>query len=532
MLARSWLGPWSLRGRLSVTALAGLTTTVVLTVLLFLTAQSASEVVTTAHRTHDRVRVFTQLQAVAREYQNSNYASVTADPAQGQRAVITARARLQSLLDEAARLPANDARERAISGLIAAQGQAVLEYYREPSALAARVNRVDRIYQTEGSVKAMREVERITQPIRALQGTLDGEIHRGNGAVASATMRAQSLIRTAVYASLGGLLLALLFSLAVQYLLQLRLRPALRQLEEGAHAFGQGDLDHRVQLGGCDELARLSGAFDAMAATIKEKQEALRAIQADLEWAVAKRTEELEHANDKLAAADERRRAFLADVSHELRTPLTIIRGEAQVALRTLDQGSFEPQESFERILQQTHDLGRMVDDLLLIALAEVGRLPLDRKFLDLRELGARLAGDFEILVNELGGSICSVSGPAVLASVDPDRLRRALAALIENSIRHSQRGVTITIEATVGENCAAISVSDNGPGLDFEQADNLFERFHRGETRGEGSGLGLSLVYALVQAHGGCTELAPRQGGGTVATLRFPSTISNRVAA
>src|SRR5690606_6425944 len=118
------------------------------------------------HRTHDRVRVFTQLQAVAREYQNSSYATVSADPAQGQRAVITARARLQSLLDEAARLPANDARERAISGLIAAQGQAVLEYYREPSALAARVNRVDRIYQTEGSVKAMREVERITQPIR------------------------------------------------------------------------------------------------------------------------------------------------------------------------------------------------------------------------------------------------------------------------------------------------------------------------------------------------------------------------------
>src|SRR5690606_21643978 len=246
MLARSWLGPWSLRGRLSVTALAGLTTTVVLTVLLFLTAQSASEVVTTAHRTHDRVRVFTQLQAVAREYQNNSYASVTMDSAQGQRAVSTARDQLQRLLDEAARLPASEARERAISQLIADQGMAVLEYYREPSALAARVNRVDHIYQTEGSVKAMREVERITQPIRALQRTLDGEIHRGNGAVASATKRAQSLIRTAVYASLGGLLLALLFSLAVQYLLQLRLRPALRQLEEGANAFGQGNLDHRV----------------------------------------------------------------------------------------------------------------------------------------------------------------------------------------------------------------------------------------------------------------------------------------------
>src|SRR5690554_3822857 len=511
MLARRWLGPWSLHGRLSAAALAGLTTTVVLTVLLLLTAQSASDVVTTAHRTHDRVRVFTQLQAAAREYQDTSYASVTATTPQGRRAATEARSRLESLLAEAASLPASDARERIVSERIGAQGQAVLEHFREPGALAARVDRVDRIYQTEGNRMAMREVERITRPIRALQETLNSEIHRGNGAVASATRRAQSLIKTTVYASLGGLVLALLFSLAVQYLLQMRLRPALRELEKGAHAFGQGDLDHRVKLEGADELSRLSSAFDAMASTIGEKQEALRAIQNDLERAVAERTEELEHANEKLAAADERRRAFLADVSHELRTPLTIIRGEAQVALRTVDRIGCEPQEAFERILQQTHDLSRMVDDLLLIALAEVGRLPLECQVLDLRELGERLAGDFEILVNEMGGSIRSASGPAVFASVDSDRLRRALAALIENSIRHSQRGVTITIEANVIEDCAAISVRDNGPGLDFEQTSNLFERFHRGETRGEGSGLGLSLVHALVQAHGGRTELAPR---------------------
>src|SRR5690606_3913328 len=159
--------------------------------------------------------------------------------------------------------------------------------------------------------------------------------------------------------------------------------------------------------------------------------------------------------------------------------------------LRTLDQGYFESQDSFVRILHQTNDVGRMVDDLLIIKHADVGRLLLDRKILDIRELGARLPGVFALRLDELGGSTVQVSGSAVFASVDPDRLRRALAALVENSIRHSQRGVAITIEATVSENCAAISVSDNGPGLDFEQADNLFERFHRGETRGEGSGLG-----------------------------------------
>ncbi|MGC1269066.1 MAG: HAMP domain-containing sensor histidine kinase, partial [Croceibacterium sp.] len=370
------------------------------------------------------------------------------------------------------------------------------------------------------------------RPVDELKKSLNSEIRRGNWTVAAATKDAQALISTASYASVGGLALALIFLFAVQYLLQVRLRPALKQLEQGARAFGQGDLDHRVGLAGFDELSRLSSAFDAMAATIAEKQDALREIQHSLERCVAERTEELEQANGKLAAADERRRAFLADVSHELRTPLTIIRGEAQVALRTVDRTGFEPHEAFERILQQTHDLSRMVDDLLVIAVAEAGHLPLERELLDLRELGGRLAGDFDTLVSEMGGSIGPVAGPAVFASVDRDRLRRALAALIENSLRHSPRGVALAITVGTSGDCAAISVSDNGPGLDFAQANRLFERFHRGETRGEGSGLGLSLVHALVQAHGGRTELAPRPGGGTIATLYFPLTVSDRVAA
>jgi len=532
MLANRWLPSWSLRGRLSATALAGLTSSVVLTVLLFLTASSASEVVNTAQRTHEQVRVYTLLQDAARDYQNNSYASVNNPRPATQQAVDDARTRLESLLVEAERLPVADERERIVSERIVRQGQAVVEHFRDPAALVARVDRVDQIYRTQGSRLAIREVERITRPIVALRGTLNGEIRRGNWAVSSATKDAQSLIRTALYASVGGFILALLFSLAVQYLLQARLGPALKRLEDGAHAFARGDLDHRVGLAGRDELARLSIAFDAMAATIAEKQQALHEIQHGLERAVTERTEELEQANAKLAAADGRRRAFLADVSHELRTPLTIIRGEAQVALRTLDRIGPEPQEAFERILQQTYDLSRMVDDLLVIAVAEAGHLPLERQVLDLRELGTQVALDFETLVSEMGGSIRSVAGPAILASGDRDRLRRALAALIENSLRHSQAGVAITVEAFATAEHVAISVSDNGPGLDFAQANCLFERFHRGETRGEGSGLGLSLVQALVQAHGGYTELAPHHGGGTVATLYFPVLASNKVAA
>jgi len=529
MRANRWLPLWSLRGRLSATALAGLTTTIVLTVLLLLTAWSASDVVATARLTHERVRVYTQLQDAARDYQRDSYQSVREPGLEAQRKAVESRTRLENLLAEAARLPALDERDRAVSARIARQGAIVVDHFRNADQLVASV---DRVWHAEGSQAAMREVNRLTQPIYAFKDTLNGEIRRGDWTVATATRDAQSLIRSAVIASVVGLVLALIFSLAVQYLLQVRLRPALKRLEHGARAFGEGDLDHRVGLQGKDELAGLSRAFDSMAATIADKQEALRKIRTGLEIAVAERTEELQYANARLAATDERRRAFLADVSHELRTPLTIIRGEAQVALRMVDRPGFDPQEPFERILQQTHDLSRMVDDLLLIAQAEAGRLPLDLEVLDLRELSTGLAADFETLASEMGGSIVAVPGLAVFASVDRDRLRRALAALIENSLRHSQRGVNITLEASASAEGVAISVSDDGPGLDFARAKCLFERFRRGETRGEGSGLGLSLVHALVLAHGGRAELTPHPGGGTVATLHFPLTTSDQAAA
>ena len=105
MLANRWLPPWSLRGRLSATALAGLTTTAVLTVLLLLTASSASEVVATAQGTHERVRVYTLLQDAARDYQGNSYAGVRQPGLAAQRRTVEARTRLENLLAEAARLP-------------------------------------------------------------------------------------------------------------------------------------------------------------------------------------------------------------------------------------------------------------------------------------------------------------------------------------------------------------------------------------------------------------------------------------------
>src|SRR5690606_32405342 len=121
--------------------------------------------------------------------------------------------------------------------------------------------------------------------------------------------------------------------------------------------------------------------------------------------AVIARTRELRKANEELSTVNQRRQAFLADISHELRTPLTIIRGETQVAMRLAEQPGFDPHEVFERILKQTRDLSRMVDDLFVIARARAGVLPLHLERLDLQRLARDLASDFETVASERGGS-------------------------------------------------------------------------------------------------------------------------------
>jgi signal transduction histidine kinase len=109
---------------------------------------------------------------------------------------------------------------------------------------------------------------------------------------------------------------------------------------------------------------------------------------------------------------------------------------------------------------------------------------------------------------------------------VDPDRLRQVLTALVDNALRHTRPGVAVVLEALAGQGWAEVGVADDGPGWPPEAGDGaaeLFGRFARGETRGDGSGLGLSVVRALAEAHGGSARLEPRQGGGARAVVRFP---------
>ena len=519
----------SLRAKLAFAAGAGLITTVVLTVLLLLVAQNSSQVVTEAQFAQHRIHTFHRLLNAVRDYHGASYVAVREPGPSSTEALRATKQHFEDVIEQASRLKVENLRDREVRARIATQSRAVLDRFRDAKSLVARV---DSVWQLQGSQAALGEVSRIIAPIHALESTLEQEIRDGDIKLVQAVRHARELNQLAVTVSIICLVLAVIFLIAVQWLLQARLRPGLAQLERGAQAIGAGQLYHRIGLRGADELAALGRAFDWMAAEIEGRQEQLQSVQRGLEQAVSDRTSELEAANFKLSEADKRRRVFFADVSHQLRTPLTIIRGEAQVALRTADGPAFDAGEAFEHILAQTDHLSRMVSDLLLIARAEAGGLPLDLRQHDLSAMVTRVAADFENLASEGGGSITADAEPGVMAMVDADRLHRALTALIENSLQHCQRGVNIRLETAVGDGAAVIAVCDDGPGIHPDDTVRFFDRFCCGDLRSKGSGLGLSIVSAVAEAHGGRARLEPRSGGGIRAVIELPFAEQARIAA
>ncbi|MBO9574590.1 MAG: HAMP domain-containing histidine kinase [Sphingobium sp.] len=523
------MGSYSLRHKLEAASWAGLIATAVLAGLLLFIASTASRVLNAARVSHDRVQVFTQLDRAVSELQILRYQQLRHAGPRADQSVAIGSSKVQALLRQAVELPASTAHDRAVALEIAKKGREAQEYL---VRLPLLMRQVDATLKEAGSSAGMRELRRVSAPLSALTSALQREIRAGGADVAIRTADAHKLLTLAVGASVIGFLLAVGLSSTIHVLLHKRLRPGLVGLERGAQSFAQGKLDYRIELPGSDELARLATAFNLMAQALAEKQKTLQEAQIDLEQKVADRTQQLQLANAKLSVADERRRAFLADVSHELRTPLTIIRGETEIALRMAENASFDANDVFGRILQQTRDLGRMVDDLFVIALAESGALPLDREKLDLFDVASRVASDFGTLANEAGGSVSILPGPRCHVSGDPERVRRAIAALIENAMRHCQPAVKVEIEVGMIDGYPNIVVTDDGPGIDPSIASGLFERFKRGDTRGEGSGLGLSLVSALMEAHGGRAYLAAAPNGGTRAVLEFPDSTHPEAAA
>lgn len=236
---------------------------------------------------------------------------------------------------------------------------------------------------------------------------------------------------------------------------------------------------------------------------------------------------ELRRAHQALAREDERRRTFLVDASHELRLPLTIIRGEAQIALRQRQISLTDANDAFSRILTQARAVIRIIDDLFLIARAEAGGLRMTVQPVDVGSLAVQTAANFSTMACESGSQVLCRSEAGLWIQADVDRIRQILAALIDNALRHTRPGVTVEIDARRDGEQVILRVMDDGPGIDPASAEELFQRFRRGRTSGEGSGLGLTVVRALAIAHGGQVSISRSPTGGACISVVFAHAIA-----
>jgi two-component system, OmpR family, sensor kinase len=219
-------------------------------------------------------------------------------------------------------------------------------------------------------------------------------------------------------------------------------------------------------------------------------------------------------------------RRFLADVSHELRTPLTVIKGEVSL-MRRIGQVD---DESLTTVIAEVDRLTRLVGDLLLLAQAESGRLPLDVKpveldtiLLEVFQQVRTLAGDkLQLHIGDID---------QVQVAGDRDRLKQVLVNLAGNAIQYTPAGGQVTFRLEKYNQQARLFISDTGPGIPAQDLPHIFERFYRGErsrkrtpsSQSSGFGLGLSIAYWIVRNHGGSIEVESREGQGTTFCIWLP---------
>jgi heavy metal sensor kinase len=215
----------------------------------------------------------------------------------------------------------------------------------------------------------------------------------------------------------------------------------------------------------------------------------------------------------RLEAAFEHERRFVSDASHELRTPLALLRTELELALRRPRSRS-ELEDALRSAAEETERLSSLAEDLLLVARADQGALPVRREQVPAREVLERVAGRFAGRAGELGRPV-RVTGGAPLLDADPVRLEQALGNLVENALAYGAGAVELSARPVNGR--VELHVTDEGKGFPADFTARAFDRFSRAdESRGRGgSGLGLAIVQAIAKAHGGTARVANRERGG-----------------
>ena len=235
---------------------------------------------------------------------------------------------------------------------------------------------------------------------------------------------------------------------------------------------------------------------------------------------------------ERLERAFGQQRRFMADASHELRTPVAVLRTEADVTLSRPNRSEQEYRESIAIMRDSARRLGRIVDDLFLLARADAGHLPLRREPLYLEEVVDEAARSVRSLAQGRGVRIELLPLDDSPFDGDADLLGRALLNLLDNAIKHSPSGGTVTLALTRQPREYHITVTDEGNGIPADAQPHIFERFFRvdkARSRDDrdatsGAGLGLAIGRWIAEAHGGRLELVRSEPGGTEFRLSLPA--------
>ena len=233
---------------------------------------------------------------------------------------------------------------------------------------------------------------------------------------------------------------------------------------------------------------------------------------------------------DQVADHVESQERFVADAAHELRGPLTAVRSSLEVAL-SQDRQSGEYRETLAEVLEETNQLSKLANDLLLLAESTDSSMTIRTTVVDLADLARRSASMFAGVAEEHGVSIDGTGPTSLFVAADAVRLRQLIGNLLDNAVRFTPNGGRVVIgvdpDSATGE--AVLTVADTGHGIGPDELPRIFDRFYKTDLarsrddRGRSGGLGLAICKAIVEGHGGRITITSAPGRGTTIACRFP---------
>ena len=266
------------------------------------------------------------------------------------------------------------------------------------------------------------------------------------------------------------------------------------EISRTARNIGESDLNQRIEVNTKDELGRLASTLNQM---LERLQKALK-----------------------------RQQQLTSDASHELRAPLTVIQAESSLALQK-ERETAEYRQSLETVTQEASHMSQIIDRLLFLARADAGQEQLTLEQINLGNLIQDLGDDVEVLCQQKGLELKTGEMPNFIVKGDRAMLRQLFLNLLDNAIKYTPSGGTVSVNMTTERQRAAVAISDTGIGIPPEDLPHIFERFYRvdkARSRAEGSsGLGLSICQYIADVHGGRIEVESQMGKGSTFTVRLP---------